>query len=98
MIKKTYLKTGNNCRVTFRVPANVKADQVSLVGEFNKWSDTRHAMTRRKDGSFSTTVTLKAGRDYRFKYLVNAATWLNDSEADGEVANEFGTRDSIIRL
>jgi len=98
MIKKTFMKSGNNCRVTFKITAENTATEIALVGEFNNWDDSRHIFTRRKDGSFSTTVTLKTGQDYRFKYLVDKSTWMNESDADSELPNTFGTKDSVISL
>ena len=37
MLKKNYSKTGNICRVTFRLPAEVESEQAHLCGEFNDW-------------------------------------------------------------
>jgi 1,4-alpha-glucan branching enzyme len=98
MLKKTMGKTGMTCRVTFTVPAAVDAEQAYLCGEFNDWDCTSTPMTKRKDGRFTTTVTLQAGRDYRFRYLLDAERWENDWEADAYIPNEFGTEDSVIKL
>jgi len=95
-MKKAYTKTGRSCRVTFEVPAQVDANTVSLCGEFNEWDATRHPMKRRKDGSFSLTVSLNSGSEYRFRYLVDGKRWENDWEADKYVPNEFGSEDSVV--
>ena len=95
-MKKSYTKTGRSCRVTFEVPAQVNANTVVLCGEFNGWDVARHPMKRRKDGSFSLTVSLRPGNEYRFRYLVDGERWENDWEADKYVPNEFGTEDSVI--
>jgi len=55
-------------------------------------------MKQRKDGRFSTTISLAAGRPYRFKYLLNGNQWKNDVDADDYVPNEFGTQDSLVRV
>jgi 1,4-alpha-glucan branching enzyme len=94
MVKKTYAKGGQTCRVTFEMPAEVGASQVVLVGEFNDWTET--PLAARKDGRFSVTLSLGAHRDYRFRYLVDGCRWENDWGADAYVANEFGTEDSLI--
>jgi 1,4-alpha-glucan branching enzyme len=98
MLKKSYSKTKRECRVTFETPAELKARAVSLCGEFNDWNPTTHQMRPRKDGGFSTTVSLKPKRSYRFKYLVDGERWENDWAADGYVANGFGGEDSVVQL
>ncbi len=98
MPKKSYSKTGQSCRVTFELPSAVNATKASLCGEFNDWSRTSHMMKPRKDGRFSTTVSLPAGRTYRFKYLLDGERWENDWAADGYVSNGFGSEDSLLEL
>jgi 1,4-alpha-glucan branching enzyme len=98
MLRKNYSKTGRSCRVTFDLPAEVEATKVSLCGEFNDWNSTTHSMKLRKDGRFSTTISLPAGRTYRFKYLLDDYRWENDWAADGYADNDFGTEDSLIRV
>ena len=56
---------------------------VGSTGPKNGWSPTAHPMKRRKDGRFSTTVSLKAGETYRFRYMLDDTTWENDWAADG---------------
>ena len=63
MLKKSYSKTGNICRVTFKLPAEVGAETAVLLGEFNEWDAESNQMRKLKDGSFSATVSLPAGRD-----------------------------------
>ena len=66
MFSKTYTKTGKSCRVTFRYLAEGDVESVNLVGEFNDWDEASHPMKQRKDGSFSTTISLAAGESYRW--------------------------------
>jgi 1,4-alpha-glucan branching enzyme len=98
MLRKTYSKTKRSCRVTFEVPQQAKAKNVALCGEFNNWNPAANPMKQRKDGRFSTTVSISAGRSYRFKYLVDNQHWENDSAADSYVPNEFGSEDSLLRI
>ena len=98
MLKKAYLKAGGKCRVTFKLPGEVQAQGVFLCGDFNNWERASHPMNQLKDGSFSLTVTLETGRQYRFRYLLDGEKWENDWEADGYVPNEFGTEDSIVEV
>ena len=97
-MKKTYAKSGASCRVTFSIPAEIGADSVALCGEFNGWDPEKHPLKKRKDGSFSTTISLQPGSSYRFRYWVNNSTWENDWEADDYLPNEFGTEDSVVTV
>jgi 1,4-alpha-glucan branching enzyme len=95
-MKKTYTLTGKSCRVTFALPAELKARKASLCGDFNAWNPKKHPMKKRKDGSFSVTVSLKPGNEYRFRYLIDGKKWENDWAADRYVPNDFGSDDSIV--
>ena len=96
MLIKEYTKTGRSCRVTFELPAEVQANEVFLVGEFNDWDRGATSLKRRKDGSFGTTISLKQGREYRFRYLIDGDRWENDHAADRYLPNSHGTDDSVV--
>ncbi len=98
MIKKNYSKTGRSCRVTFELPPEVDAQMACLCGEFNEWDERSHPMKRRKDGSFTLTVSLTPGRQYRFRYLLDGERWENDWAADAYLPNPFGSEDSIVEV
>ena len=98
MLKKAYTKKGNSCRVTFAVPSEVSAKKIALCGEFNGWDPKSHLLKRRKDGSFSLTVSLPTGRHYRFRYYVDGERWENDFAADDYMPNPFGSDDSVVKL
>ncbi len=98
MIRKTYSKTGRSCRVTFDLSPEVNAETACLCGEFNDWDHTAHPMKRRKDGRFSVTISLKPGRRYRFRYLLDGERWENDWGADDYEPNEFGSEDSVVEV
>ena len=98
MVKKSYSKTGRSCRVTFALPAEVKARKVSLCGEFNDWNKKSHPMKRRKDGSFSLTMSLTSGQQYRFRYVLDGQRWVDEQGADGYLPNPFGSLDSLIKV
>ena len=88
--------TENLVQVTFSLPADVQAEDVYLVGDFNQWSETTHPMERDDDGSFVTTLELESGREYQFRYLVNKTEWHNDWKADRYVQNAFGGDNSVV--
>lgn len=96
MLKKNYSKTGQVCRVTFKLPAEVEATEVAITGEFNEW--TPEPMKQLKDGSFSITLSLDAEQEYRFRYLLDGERWENDWAADDYRQNEHGTDDSIVAV
>ena len=98
MLKKTFKKDGKTCSVTFTVPATVGAQEVHLCGDFNDWSETSHPLKRRKDGRFSSTLSLEAGQSYRFRYLLDGERWENDEAADAYTPNPFGGDDSIVKV
>ena len=98
MIKKAYSRKGGPCRVTFTFLPDVNAQTVCLCGEFNDWDPSSHPMTRRKNGSFSRTMSLEPGRSYCFRYLLDGERWENDDGADGYVPNPFGSEDSVVEV
>lgn len=98
MLTKIYTKSGRKCRVTFYVPPDVKASTVHLVGDFNDWSMCSHPLECQTDGSFSLTLKLKAGREYRYRFFIDGYRWTTDSAADGAVTNQHNGLDSIVRL
>lgn len=98
MLRKNFSKTGTTCRVTFDLSANGNTTKASLCGEFNEWNPNAHPLKKRKNGRFSTTLSLKTGKDYRFKYLIDGQNWENDWNADAYVPNCFGTEDSLVRI
>lgn len=96
MLTKNYSRSGRVCRVTFKLPADAGATSACLCGEFNDWSRDATPLKQRKDGSFSTTISLEPGRSYRYRYLIDGERWENDWAADRYVPNEFGTEDSVV--
>ena len=96
MPKKDYTKTGRSCRVTFELPAEVNAQKAVVCGEFNQWSKSSHPMKHRKDGSFTVTISLKPGQQYRYKFLLDGERWENDWAAEAYLPNEYGSEDSVV--
>lgn len=98
MIKKTYTKNNQTCRVAFKIPAERGAEKAHLCGDFTDWEKTCIPMKRLKDGSFSATVTLQAGQSFRFRYLLDDTYWENDEAADGYTPNPFGSDDCVVSV
>jgi 1,4-alpha-glucan branching enzyme len=99
MVRKASANTAaRRSRVTFELPADVGAEQVQLCGDFNGWSTTATPLAPRKGGRFSVTVSLPAGRSYRYRFLLDGDRWENDWAADAYVRNEFGGDDSVVQV
>jgi len=86
---------GDRVRVAFSLPPEVEAKQVAVCGEFNDWTPSL-AMKRAKSGEWRGSVTLDAGRRYRFRYLLDGIRWENDWSADEYEPNPFGSDDSVV--
>lgn len=98
MLRKTYSRSGNFCRITFELPAEMGATTASLCGEFNGWDKEATPMVPRKGGRLSVTLSLAANREYRFRYLIDGERWENDKDADAYVLNVFGSEDSVLKV
>ncbi|MBI4670984.1 MAG: isoamylase early set domain-containing protein [Chloroflexi bacterium] len=98
-MNKTYLKTKKGTvKVTFELGADVNAQAAVVVGEFNNWDPAATPMKRKKDGTFSVTVNLERGKQYRYKYYLDGQRWANDPQADALTPNIFGTQDSVLAV
>lgn len=100
-LKKQFLKTKSECKVTFKVDKDVAngASSAFLVGDFNGWNATAHPMKPLKDGSFSVTLNLPAGEEYEFRYLLDGHMWENDEAADRYVFSDYGNcENSVVAL
>lgn len=96
MLEKTFPKGKTYCKVIFYSPAQIKAETVHLVGDFNNWDEAITPMKKAKDGRFSVTMQLDLGKEYQFRYLVNGTEWHNDWEADKYAPNPFSGDNSVI--
>ncbi|TAJ12992.1 glycoside hydrolase [Marinilabiliaceae bacterium JC017] len=89
-IKKQFLKSRPECKVTFQVKEldGIKQiNSVKVVGEFNEWNTSCEPMKKLRNGYFTQTINLGAGQQIQFRYLVNDTIWVNDPMADEYVPN-----------
>jgi hypothetical protein len=96
MVQKTYFKTKDYCKVKFTFAVE-NAETVEILGLNSDWENSI-VMSKKKDGTFSAEVSLPKSSQHQFKYRVNESEWLNEPEADEEVTNEFGGKNSVINL
>jgi len=98
MLTKKYAQDKKTCKVTFALPDDVNANSAALHGDFTKWEKAPVKMRRYKDGNFKVSLTLKTGKKYRFRYLLDGERWENDWQADAYAPNDFGSEDSIVEV
>ncbi|MEI7839020.1 MAG: helix-hairpin-helix domain-containing protein [Methylococcaceae bacterium] len=77
-------------KVDFILSANVIADATSglLLGDFNQWhQENGISLKKKKDGSFKTTLELKVGETYEYRYLLDDGRWVNDDRVGQDTEN-----------
>ena len=97
-IKKKYMESRNICEVTFRLPSEASrgARKVTVVGDFNNWEKEATPLTKQEDGDFIIALELDAGKEYRFRYLIDGQRWENDWHADKYVKGLYDVEDSVV--
>jgi len=71
------------------------AGRVTLVGDFNNWSEQGPELGDEDgDGVWTLEILAKPGR-YRYRFLVDGETWISDPRADAHVDDGFGGIDSV---
>lgn len=73
--------------VFFRLPAQIWADKVHVVGDFNHWS-TRALPMRLGEQYWEARLVLPAGGCYHYAYLIDGQEWCTDT---------FGVRNTSDR-
>ncbi|WP_318661562.1 isoamylase early set domain-containing protein [Treponema sp.] len=97
-LKKIFSKDMKKCTVTFTVSKEAagEAKTINIAGDFNSWSSTDTALKQAKDGSFSVKLTLDAGREYQFRYLIDGHKWENDWNADKYVPAPYSNAENSV--
>jgi hypothetical protein len=74
------------------------ARSVSLVGDFNDWSQRATPMQEARGGGvWTVTLPLDPGR-YRYAFLLDGSTWLSDPSAPRALDDEFGPPSSVVTI
>lgn len=93
---KKYLKSKPVCKVTFEL-AGIEAEEIAVIGSFNDWKAT--PLKKFKNGKFKTTIDVEKDSSYEFRYVVDSSSYINDSEADAYLWNDFaGTENSVLSV
>lgn len=90
-IKKRYLKSKPECKVTFRLTrtAAAGASKACIAGDFNDWQPAATPMKALKGGDFTVTLDLQSGREYQYRYIVDGHQWITDDDADRYTGSGF---------
>jgi 1,4-alpha-glucan branching enzyme len=94
-MKKDPIANSTKLSVTFEAPAEIQAESLAVVGEFNDWDATAALMKRRKDGTWAKTLRLDPGT-YAYRFLADGQFWHNDAAADGYQPSGFGEENSVV--
>jgi 1,4-alpha-glucan branching enzyme len=72
------------------------ARSVALVGSFNQWSTTSHALARSGGrGSWSIVTPLPPG-EHTFMFVVDGRQWVSPPAAEDYVDDGFGARNGVV--
>ena len=92
MIKKQYVKSRNVTKITFELPAQIAAEQVELVADFNSWEPI--AFDRLKNGKWKLVQEVAPEQHYQFRYRLvqnGGDHWLTNRETRLTVLRELET-------
>ena len=83
MIKKSFVKSKQQYKVTFEVPTEQIGEgrDVRVLATFNDWSWDGGLVLKAGKNSYKGNTELPAGH-YQFRYLVDGWDWKNDDSAD----------------
>jgi hypothetical protein len=73
------------------------AQNVSVVGDFNMWNREEHMLRREENGSWSITLSLKAGC-YQYLFLVDNKEWKVDPGNTVRIPDGFGGFNSGMEI
>lgn len=76
-----------------------EAESVSLVGDFNNWSQDEHVLDDSdNDGVWEVEVPLERGEVYTYNFLINDHEWIPDPRAVNHIEDSFGGEKSVLNL
>ncbi|MGC9335167.1 MAG: isoamylase early set domain-containing protein [Anaerolineae bacterium] len=96
MIYKKSTGCDDRVLVTFEIPGSVWAERIHLVGDFNEWDRENLPLRLTRQGNWQIEIELTAGREYRFRYLIDGEGWGNDWHADDHTPGVDGLSDSVV--
>ena len=82
-------------KVTFSLE-NADANEVFLIGDFNKWNPKSHPMKSDENGAWVRNMIIPPG-EYEYKFIVDGQ-WKEDPQNEQLSLNCFGTYNNIINV
>ncbi|MBN2737723.1 MAG: hypothetical protein JXR70_12135 [Spirochaetales bacterium] len=73
-----------------------EASTVSLVGDFTDWHPLELDLDQQ--GNWIKSIGLKPEQSYLYNFLINGQTWIPDPQADMNIDDGFGGKNSVINL
>jgi len=97
MIKRTPVNDRAAVKVSFVLPNDAVAGDVSVVADLNDKNPFAHPLRPRRNGIRSAVVTLPAGRRFAFRYLAEGGYWHDDETAETFEPNGVGGHNAILQ-
>jgi len=99
MIKKSFVKSKKQYKVTFEVPVEQVGTgrDVRVLGTFNGWSWDKGLPMSNGKASYKADISLAPG-EYQFRYLVDNQEWKNDWDAPGYTASGYASDNCVLTL
>jgi len=98
MIKKQFVKSRSTTKVTFELSADVQADAIHLIADYNDWQPV--SFDKLKNGKWKLIQEVEPGQNYEFRYALEQDgnyEFMNDPEADYTVPNDKGTENAVLQ-
>ncbi len=97
-LKKSFIKSRNSFKVTFKVPEQVNPEgkEIRILGGFNNWSWEEAPALKPTNGTFKVDVELKAGSTYEYRFMVDQSYWLNDGLADAYTPSPYDNVENCV--
>jgi hypothetical protein len=85
--------------VRFKTPADVKAAKVEIIGRIlsEQSESVTYEMTRQSDDTFSTSISLPAGSQFQYHYMLDGELAVRDFNEDVSVG-DYDIEESVITL
>jgi serine protease AprX len=75
-----------------------KAQSVALAGEFNDWRADEIFFVKETDGLWRVAINLPAPGIYRYKFVIDAVSWLEDRSHGMKEPDQFGGFTSLLHI
>lgn len=75
-----------------------QAQRVALAGDFNDWNSETDAFLKGEDGVWRASIAAIPAGEYRYKFVIDGAVWIEDPNNLMKRADDFGGFNSILRI